>query len=384
MDNLSEVMKLIEAGLNQDSAKVYNYAQLLIRKMEENGDLQTAKKLRSVLKNTKTLTIQAKDYSHTLKLPVDSESRLPLAEIKSHDKGSVFLSLGEDSMSSISEFIYIINHTDLFLGKGIKSNRSMLLFGKPGTGKTQAARYISSETGLPLVTVRLDGVISSYLGSTSKNLRMLFDFVQRTPCILFLDEFDAIAKVRDDSNELGELKRVVNTLLQNIDSIESSIPIIAATNHEHLLDPAVWRRFDYKIRMKLPDAAARGMMFAEFLKDVPLEKGVPDYIVALTDGMNGSEIETFSTQIRTNLVVDTQSMLRLKDLLSYFAKFKNRMIQESSDVDISNNEIMLRTLRTLRDQNKKVFTIRRISNMTGISTGKLSQELRKGGEHVEQ
>ena len=287
-------------------------------------------------------------------------------------------------MSSIREFIYIINHTDLFLGKGIKSNRSMLLFGKPGTGKTQAARYISSETGLPLVTVRLDGVISSYLGSTSKNLRMLFDFVQRTPCILFLDEFDAIAKVRDDSNELGELKRVVNTLLQNIDSIESSIPIIAATNHEHLLDPAVWRRFDYKIRMKLPDAAARGMMFAEFLKDVPLEKGVPDYIVALTDGMNGSEIETFSTQIRTNLVVDTQSMLRLKDLLSYFAKFKNRMIQESSDVDISNNEIMLRTLRTLRDQNKKVFTIRRISNMTGISTGKLSQELRKGGEHVEQ
>jgi SpoVK/Ycf46/Vps4 family AAA+-type ATPase len=180
-------------------------------------------------------------------------------------------------MSSIREFIYIINHTDLFLGKGIKSNRSMLLFGKPGTGKTQVARYISSGTGLLLVTVRLDCVISSYSGSTPKNIGVLFDFVQRTPCILFLDEFDAIAKVRDDSNELGDLKRVVNTLLQNIDSIESGIPIIAATNHEHLLDPAVWRRFDYKIRMKLPDAATRGMMFAEFLKDVPIEKGVPDY-----------------------------------------------------------------------------------------------------------
>ncbi len=382
MDNLAEVMKLIEAGLNQDATKVYNYAQLLIDKTEEKGDLQTAKKLRSVLKNTRTITIQAKEYGHTLKIPVDSESRLPLAEIKNYDKGSVFLSLDKDSMSIIREFIYLINNIDSFLKAGIKGNRSILLFGNPGTGKTQTARYISSETALPLVTVRLDGIISSYLGNTSKNLRILFDFVQRTPCILFLDEFDAIAKMRDDSNELGELKRVVNTLLQNIDSIESNIPIIAATNHEHLLDPAVWRRFDYKIRMKLPDTTTRRSMLTEFLRDVPLENGATDFVAALTEGMDGSEIERFSTQIRTNLVVDKVDSLRTRDLLSYYTKFKSRLIQEGSDENLSNEEIILRTARTLRNQNKKAFTIRKISSLTGISTGKLSQELRKRGEYI--
>ena len=82
--------------------------------------------------------------------------------------------------------------------------------------KTQTAKYISAKTNLPLVTIRIDGLVSSYLGSTSKNIKSLFDFVERTPCLLFLDEFDAIAKMRDDSNELGELKRVVNPLLQNL------------------------------------------------------------------------------------------------------------------------------------------------------------------------
>ncbi len=377
MENLAEVMKIIEAGLHQDSAKVFNYSQLLINKMDEKGDIQSAKRLRNVLKDNKTMSIQAKDYGHFLKLPVDSESRLPLAEIKNYDKNSVFLSLDEWSMSSIREFIYIINHSDLFLKEGIKSNRSMILFGKPGTGKTQTARYISSETALPLVTVRLDGIISSYLGSTSKNLRTLFDFVQRTPCILFLDEFDAIAKVREDSNELGELKRVVNTLLQNIDSIASNIPIIAATNHEHLLDPAVWRRFDYKIRLKLPDAATRSLLLAEFFKDVSLENNVLDFAEAITEGMNGSELEMLASQIRINLVVDRVDLLRLKDFLNYFINFRKRLDQESADENINSEEIMFRAIRSLRNQDKRNFSIRKISNITGISTGKLSQELRK-------
>ncbi len=377
MDNLAEIMKIIEAGLHQDSAKVFNYSQLLINKTEEKGDIQSAKRLSSVLKDNKKISIQAKDYGHILKLPVDSESRLPLAEITKYDKGSVLLSLDEWSMSSVREFIYIINHADLFLEEGIKSNRSMILFGKPGTGKTQTARYISSETSLPLVTVRLDGLISSYLGSTSKNLRTLFDFVRRTPCILFLDEFDAIAKVRDDSNELGELKRVVNTLLQNIDSIESNIPIIAATNHEHLLDPAVWRRFDYKIRVKLPDASIRGLLLAEFFKDLIIENGVLDFAEALTEGMNGSELEMLATQIRINLIVDKADLLRFKDFLTYFINFKKRLGQGSADENINNEEIVFRAIRSMRNKDRKTFSIREISSITGISTGKLSQELRK-------
>src|SRR3712207_5844920 len=110
--------------------------------------------------------------------------------------------------------------------------------------------YISMETGLPLITARLDGMISSLLGSTAKNIRKIFDFASRQECILFLDEFDVIAKIRDDKNETGELKRVVNSLIQNIDVFSRDSIIIAATNHHELLDPAIWRRFNRVLSIK--------------------------------------------------------------------------------------------------------------------------------------
>jgi SpoVK/Ycf46/Vps4 family AAA+-type ATPase len=105
---------------------------------------------------------------------------------------------------------------------------------------------------LPLVCARLDGMVSSLLGSTAKNIRKIFDFVSSRECILFLDEFDVIAKLRDDKNELGELKRVVNSLIQNIDNLGGDTILIAATNHHELLDPAVWRRFSKVIRLDKP------------------------------------------------------------------------------------------------------------------------------------
>ena len=108
------------------------------------------------------------------------------------------------------------------------------------------------KTKLPLATARLDGLISSLLGSTAKNIRKIFDYASKQECVLFLDEFDVIAKVRDDKNEMGELKRVVNSLLQNIDMFSPDSIIIAATNHHELLDPAVWRRFNKVLLIDKP------------------------------------------------------------------------------------------------------------------------------------
>ena len=106
------------------------------------------------------------------------------------------------------------------------------------------------------MVARLDGIVSSLLGSTAKNLRKIFQYASSMPCILFLDEFDAIAKARDDNHELGELKRVINSLLQNIDELPSSCVLLAATNHPDLLDKAVWRRFFMKLEVEIPDKDA--------------------------------------------------------------------------------------------------------------------------------
>ncbi len=383
MENLSEIMKLIEAGLQQDPTKVFNYTQLLIEKLETNGEKETAEKLRKIIRRSKTLNIKAQDYEQIWKLPVDTESRLPLAEIKQFQKDDIFISLNSNLSKDIQEFINLINNADSFLAKDIKIYRSMLLFGIPGTGKTQVAKYIAAQTGLPLVTVRIDGMVSSYLGNTSKNIRSLFEFVEKNPCILFLDEFDAMAKMRDDSNELGELKRVVNALLQNIDSIESKVPVIAATNHEQLLDPAIWRRFDYKIKMELPNAEQRLLLIKEFLKEIKVEdkqNKLIDMLVTMSNGLSGAEIESLCTQIKTNLVIENEISLNKKHLMDYFIKFKNRNGNGDSKTQIDSEQSKISLAKTFKQENDKLFTIRDLSEMTGISTGKLSQELNKNDD----
>lgn len=143
----------------------------------------------------------------------------------------------------------------------------LLLCGPPGCGKTMTAHAIAHELKLPMAYVRLDGLVSSYLGQTSVNLRKVFSSVGNAPIVLFLDEFDAIAKKRDDENELGELKRVVTALLQNFDNMPDNVFLIAATNHEQLLDRAIWRRFNYVITLGYPDEEQRTQLIQQWLDE---------------------------------------------------------------------------------------------------------------------
>src|SRR5690554_6192914 len=180
-----------------------------------------------------------------ISIPVDSESRSVLADIIYPSENEVKVILSHNNETQLRSYINSYKHADQLNALGLGISNTLLLYGPPGCGKTKSAYLVAKEINLPLVVARLDSIISSYLGTTAKNIRTLFEFAQRIPCVLFLDEFDAIAKARDDQNELGELKRVVNSLIQNIDSMNSDSLLIAATNHENLLDVAVWRRFGY-------------------------------------------------------------------------------------------------------------------------------------------
>ena len=139
---------------------------------------------------------------------------------------------------------------DALRAMGVEPSRSCLLYGPPGTGKTLTALMLARRLGLPVVNARIDGLVSSFLGTTARNIANLFDFANRYRCVLLLDEFDALAKMKDDPHELGEIKRVVNTLLQNLDARKGIGLTIAITNHEGLLDTAVWRRFENHIRSR--------------------------------------------------------------------------------------------------------------------------------------
>jgi len=155
------------------------------------------------------------------------------------------------------------------LAEGFEPPRSLLLHGAPGTGKTLLARWLAAELALPLATLDLAAAISSLLGRTGLNLRRILDHGRRTPCVLFLDEFDAVAKRRDDPSDLGELKRAVNVLLKEMEQWPSSSILVAATNHPDLLDPAVFRRFDTVIALPLPGAAEREALLLQAWPDDP-------------------------------------------------------------------------------------------------------------------
>ncbi|PKM83668.1 MAG: ATP-binding protein, partial [Firmicutes bacterium HGW-Firmicutes-13] len=169
--------------------------------------------------------------------PRDKDSLLELYEIVKSDVDLDEVVLPESQKKILKQVIEEQKNSDNLRKHNMTPVNRVLLCGPPGCGKTMTAYALGKELNLPIAYVRLDGLISSYLGQTSTNLRKVFDSVRNQRIILFLDEFDAIAKKRDDTNELGELKRVVTTLLQNFDNMPTNVFLIAATNHDHLLDP---------------------------------------------------------------------------------------------------------------------------------------------------
>lgn len=183
-----------------------------------------------------------------------------------------------------------------------------MLSGPPGTGKSLLAGHVAARLGRPFYVIRLDSVISSLLGDTAKNIRAVFDFVPAKSAVLFLDEMDAVAKLRDDRHELGELKRVVNTVIQGLDSLDSHAVLIAATNHSHLLDPAIWRRFPYKIELGAPEPEVRADLWKHFLFEDTDDANVSAVLAVISEGLSGADIETISLTARRHALMQNRKL----------------------------------------------------------------------------
>jgi hypothetical protein len=226
-------------------------------------------------------------------LPHDRETGTPLARVLfPEDNIGTVPVLAPALSSAIEDLIGEWAQTEQLAALGVRPNMRCLLCGPPGVGKTMLAHYIGAQLKLPLVEARLDSLVSSFLGTSARNIGSLFDFASRYRCILFLDEFDAIAKARDDSQEIGEIKRVVNTLLQCLDARGHRGFTLAATNHDHLLDQAVWRRFEGRIELLRPDRSARKALLQRFLPPITLSDPELRMLTWLTEGMSAADLET--------------------------------------------------------------------------------------------
>ena len=212
--------------------------------------------------------------------------------------------LSEQIRSACMELIEEQNRSDLLRSYGLEPRHRVLLYGPPGNGKTSLAEALANALALPLLVVRYETLIGSFLGETSQRLKSVFDYARRRHCVLFFDEFDAVAKERGDVHESGEIKRVVNSLLMQIDDLPSSVVVVVASNHSELLDRAVWRRFQLKLELTIPDSKAIRAWFVRLEERLAAPIGVPiAKLIARFVGRSFSDLAEFSEDVARRMVL---------------------------------------------------------------------------------
>lgn len=369
---LSEIFKIVEGALRLDATKVRNYAQLLADKLEASGDTPSARRLRKLMDEPGN-QLRPIQLAQSAPPPVDSESRFPLLERLSARGDESTTVLTEMQESVVDEFVHAVQHRAALDNLGIASTPSLLLYGPPGCGKTQLAGGIARRLKLPLYIARLDGIISSYLGSTAKNIRAIFEFAARTPCVLFLDEFDAIAKLRDDQQELGELKRVVNSFIQTLDIFARDLIVIAATNHEQLLDTAVWRRFTFQLEIGLPDQATRERLWQQFAGNVSLTEKEVEVLADLSEGFSGAALRATADRLKMRAITHQEApslQCAVRTLITHGGTAKTARWLRSELLD---DPVELHKVLTQRST--KLYSLTTISAITGQPKSTLFRHL---------
>jgi len=254
-------------------------------------------------------------------IPSDKERGLELVQIYQPARSLEDIVLSESNKKVVDRIIVESNQRETLRSYGLKPAQKVLFYGLPGCGKNITAEAIAYELGLPLVLVRIDSVVSSYLGETAANLRKVFEFIQKQPYVVLFDEFDALAKERSMAGDHGELKRVVNAFLQMLDAYRGNSLLIAATNHEALLDNAIWRRFDEIISFEYPTNAQIKELLMKKLKAVKrdFEIDSPELLKALNKKSH-ADIERILIRSIKDMVLRGEKFLLLKhikDALKY-------------------------------------------------------------------
>lgn len=259
-----------------------------------------------------------------------SEDMLKLVHIEAPEDIKQSLSelvLSKDQEDDINKISKAIQYRDYLKRIGLREIGKLLFIGPPGTGKTSTARAISEKLGIPIVEVKLSQIADQYLGETAKNIDRAFEVSKRlSPCILFIDEFDFIAKTRS-TDEHAAIKRAVNTLLKAIDEIslvEDGVLLIGATNHPSILDHAAWRRFDEIVEFKLPDEEIRKKILDIILKEI---EGTFDTseIAKKTEGYSGADLRLVIREAVLNGLLTERTELSQQDLLNGIENFNKRV-----------------------------------------------------------
>ena len=298
--------ELIKYGIINDSVNFRNAAEALCAEERSKQHQILANKIEEILRTSKKTATADNSLKHSTIFGGMAESNLMWE--KTPEKRLDHLVLPVNVRESCENFIGEQMRADLLRSYDVEPRNKLLLVGPPGNGKTSLAEAIAESLMLPLLTVRYESIVGSYLGETASRLSKMFEYARNRKCVLFLDEFETLGKERGDIHETGEIKRVVSSLLMHIDDLPSYVITIAATNHDSLLDKAVWRRF--QLRLEIPSPTRDNLI--QFYELFQREKGVQfglqaSSLAKKTYGISYAEAEELSLEIYRQYILELPS-----------------------------------------------------------------------------
>jgi SpoVK/Ycf46/Vps4 family AAA+-type ATPase len=268
--------------------------------------------------------------------PKDRDKNLQLLEITEARRELDDLVLAPATRNSLDRAVTEWRKGDLLKAHGLRPVSKLLFYGPPGCGKSVAAEALAKSLFLPLATVKFDALVSSFLGETSSNLRRVFDYARSRPMVLLFDEFDAIGRERTAVEEHGELKRVVNSFLQMLDGFRADTLTIAATNHEGLLDPALWRRFDDVVLFPPPSQADAECLLSRHFRQVPIAPNLKlKELVRSLAGACHADIERIAIDAIKLTILDGRDSVSSATLATAVDRLRDRLrtTNEEANVD---------------------------------------------------
>lgn len=354
----SDLAQMVRLALAEQTEDVRLFAARLVRKYRGTAP-DLAEQLELFLKSKPARSVSpmrklSPPPQATQAMPVDDESRLSLLKVfkDAPTKDAPLLSSDVDDV--LGQLIAERRQSDRLRAIGLAPTRSAIFVGPPGVGKTLTARWLAAQLKVPLYVLDLTAVMSSLLGKSGANLRAAIDFAKREPCVLLLDEIDAIAKRRSDDTDVGELKRLVTVILQEVDEWPSSSVLLAATNHPELIDPALWRRFDLVVQFKTPNAQDVKKAVKRFLgPDYPLFARWIDILVFAFAEHSFSDIERDVQRFRRAVALGTSTDA---DLVEDFMKARALALDRQGRIDLA---VMLAKQTRLSQH--------AVSDITGVS-----------------
>lgn len=311
------ILNLVRAGARGDQTQLQKTVEALAA--DERA------KNHSVLADRLLAQLQESTQARQMKPINGMPSAGPLVSEMIPQKPLSELILQPRVESPVLELIEEQLRSDLLRAHNIEPRNRVLLAGSPGNGKTTLAECIAHSLSVPLLLVRYDAIIGSYLGETAQRIAQVFEYARTRRCVLFFDEFDAIGKERGDLHETGEIKRVVSSLLLNVDALPSYVVVVAASNHPELLDRAVWRRFQVRLELGPPGQREIVRWLQRFEEQIKERFQVPARTLAQSlSGLSFAEVEAFGMDVLRRIVLAQGATSNEKIVRGCLAQWKER------------------------------------------------------------